>query len=419
MIFQKIIGREPGSAVQFPIGIYLFAFLIPFNPKWYGMAILFFAVEQIFCAIKYKQRFSFRDLIDPGKPYFYLVLFWILHLSGLLYSDNMAFGWSDIGMKASFILFPVLFLLYPYRVPLSSFGKIFIYGALITITIDLIVAFYNYHYHGGYISYFFDSRLSYFMHRSYWATYLIIAYIFSTYEVFSGKKHRVLYGFFSFLFFGAVLMTGSKMGFIILILVTLALIIRLMLVKRKVVLGSIILLTVTLITILTLLFSPSLSSRVKASLRTLVHHENLDVKSVESNTARLLMWETATELIKENPILGVGTGDLKDQLQQRNYEKGYIGVAELNLNAHNQFLNTYLAIGLPGFLVLLLLFIISYIRASGSLSFIKRLICISLFLSLLTESFLETQAGIIPVAFLLSLLPNLISSPPIEGGKLS
>ena len=118
--------------------------------------------------------------------------------------------------------------------------------------------------------------------------------------------------------------------------------------------------------------------------------------------------------IKEHPIWGVGTGDIKDELYQRNLSNGYTGVAEMHLNAHNQFLNIYLAIGILGFLTLLLSFLKPFWRIRGEHQFVVRSLVVILFLSLLTESFFETQAGIVPGAFILSLIANYSTTSAVK-----
>jgi O-antigen ligase len=131
--------------------------------------------------------------------------------------------------------------------------------------------------------------------------------------------------------------------------------------------------------------------------------EERDKNSFESTTARILMWDTAYDLIKENFWFGVGTGDVKDELQKRNYEKGFTGVADKNFNSHNQFLNSHVAIGFFGVLFLLLSFVTPIIFSRRNYKYLKVGVVLILFLSLMPEAFLETQAGIVPVAFFLSL----------------
>jgi O-antigen ligase len=125
--------------------------------------------------------------------------------------------------------------------------------------------------------------------------------------------------------------------------------------------------------------------------------------TIESSASRAIMWSTAMGLFSENVVIGVGTGDVSNALDERNLELGNTGVAEKSLNAHNQYLNTAVQLGLAGLIPLLLIFITSFVRAVKTKLIEGILLTLILFLTLMFESFLETQAGIIPVTLLLLL----------------
>ena len=69
-------------------------------------------------------------------------------------------------------------------------------------------------------------------------------------------------------------------------------------------------------------------------------------------------------IIKKNFIFGVGTGDTQDSLNNRYLLNGYTDSFKHKLNAHNQYLETFIAIGLIGFsgLISLLIIPIVYFR---------------------------------------------------------
>jgi O-antigen ligase len=119
--------------------------------------------------------------------------------------------------------------------------------------------------------------------------------------------------------------------------------------------------------------------------------------------ARFLTWESSIQIIKENFWFGVGTGDVKDELRQQYSDSGYFALEKYNLNSHNQFLNSHVALGVFAPLFLLMALFVNLLKKRPFDKYYSWRfgVIIILFLSLLTESTLEAQAGIMPYAFLL------------------
>ena len=109
-------------------------------------------------------------------------------------------------------------------------------------------------------------------------------------------------------------------------------------------------------------------------------------------------------MISENLLVGVGTGDAKDALMKEYTKRGMTGAIEHDLNAHNEFYQVFVAIGIIGFVLLLsnLYFPLIFAFKNGNLVYLLFLIII--ILNFLPESMLETQAGVMFFAFFNSLL---------------
>ncbi len=95
------------------------------------------------------------------------------------------------------------------------------------------------------------------------------------------------------------------------------------------------------------------------------------------------------------PWYGVGSGEVQTLLNERHLANGFTLGAEEQHNAHNQYFQTLLESGWPG--LLLLLFVLGY-----GLYFAYRMqqplyaaFIILFSFSILTESMLETQNGIL------------------------
>lgn len=75
----------------------------------------------------------------------------------------------------------------------------------------------------------------------------------------------------------------------------------------------------------------------------------------QSNSERLLMWESAWNMFKDHPVLGVGLGQYKD-----NYQQKYISpkAKEPNLaHAHNNFMQMLAENGIVGFIGFITMFV--------------------------------------------------------------
>jgi O-antigen ligase len=244
---------------------------------------------------------------------------------------------------------------------------------------------------------FLASRFSIFMHRSYFACYLVIGIILIFENIRSAYSISsvVLISFFSV----GVLQTESKAGIVCLFLVFVFQFYSLLKLKHKkfnwILTFSIFLFSTILLT------NNPIKSRFESMFDAVGNMQTKNNNSVESNTARIIMWNTSLDVWKENFLFGTGTGDYDDELTAKNIEYKNFGVAKERLNSHNQFLNSAVQLGLVGFLVLLMIFISSYFFSEKKMW--QLLILVVFLINFLVESFLETQAGIILFCTLLLL----------------
>ena len=385
------------------ISIYLFTFLISLYPKWFGFAVILIILERLF----YYKSFDLSNILhqfEIKKSTIWIFSFFLMHLVGLSSSKNIDFGWMDIGMKSTFFIFPLLFTLFPFKVNWNIFTNIFISGALVSVIVSFLIATYKF-YKTSDVSGFYGEFLNPFIHRGYWAVYLLVAYFLTLNLRINSFVNETLRGLSILLLVSGIILSGSKIAIVLLLVVSLITILKKLYYAKKWIMILLFFMIAGLFLWMAPSFTPQfLKEKFKKTTHTTINPQGFEREhTMESTEARILMWETSLELIKENPIWGVGTGDIKDELKKRNLEKKYQGVARKNFNSHNQYLNTQLALGIFGTIFLLGMFIIPFIFTNGVWSFEKRMIIFILLCAMLTESFLETQAGIIPVAFLLSL----------------
>lgn len=359
-------------------------------------------------------RKSWRDILDalkPGQPHVWLLLFFLAHIIGLAYTENFDFAYNDIGMKISLFALPLLLLWGKSKITLLQIVDLFLVGLLLACTVAYSYAIFRsiYNTEDNQWWYFTESYLSFFMHRSYFATYLAIGVLLSVYRYFNTKKW--LYILCTIILGMTTILTFSKAGILIMVVTVIPLIIAMSIRYYSWLVGVVISFAVIGMIIFSLFASPTLRRRFGKMMEGMQNVSATHNITVESSASRVIMWSTSMKLIKENPVLGVGTGDVSDALDQKNIELGNTGVAEQSLNAHNQYLNTWVQLGLIGLIPLLMIFITAFRNAFRHSSIPLIIVASVLFLTLLFESFLETQAGIIPVTFLICLFSIKSSEP--------
>ena len=97
--------------------------------------------------------------------------------------------------------------------------------------------------------------------------------------------------------------------------------------------------------------------RVGQVVRTL-QESGPDQQASNSTDDRRLVWRAAAGVVAAHPWSGVGTGDVKDELLKVYAERGYAEPLRKKLNAHDQYLNTGVALGIGGMLLLLLMVVV-------------------------------------------------------------
>ena len=139
------------------------------------------------------------------------------------------------------------------------------------------------------------------------------------------------------------------------------------------------------------------SARVVHSTETLTG--SAPPETSKSTSDRVEIWKASLGIIKSNLLTGVGTGDVKDILIAKYKEKNIEGALEYRLNAHNQYIQTFITLGLPGIITLLLMLILPMTLAYRGRYLLYFVFLLLFAINILTESMFETQAGVVWYAF--------------------
>ena len=200
-----------------------------------------------------------------------------------------------------------------------------------------------------------------------------------------------------------IILLSSKAGIISLIILLIVSVIYVFIKKSSFIIGFILMLFLSCIFIFMKVL-PYPAQRLETAGKILQKSDTILKDTNEGTGERILIWRSSLEIMKNNIFFGVGTGDVKDALIEK-YNDNKIQLAiEKKLNAHNQYLQTFITLGLFGFLVLALILLLPLIYAIKQTDYIYIVFLIIMIFNLLVESMFETQAGVIYYAFFNSFL---------------
>ncbi len=109
---------------------------------------------------------------------------------------------------------------------------------------------------------------------------------------------------------------------------------------------------------------------------------------------RWVYWKTAFQILKENFLFGVGTGDVQDEFNLMHEKHNSILKPEYRLRAHNQYITYAVSFGIIGLMLFLYFLIYPMIKTKMYKNYLYLAFFLLISLSMLTEDTLETQVGI-------------------------
>lgn len=139
---------------------------------------------------------------------------------------------------------------------------------------------------------------------------------------------------------------------------------------------------------------PSLRSQIEDFLISYHRYINLNDPNSGSMVQRFEYWKTSLQIIKQNPLIGVGTGDVPAAFELQ-YKKVKTNLAMQNrLRSHNQYLSITVAFGIIGLAWFLIAMFYPGIVTRNFNNYFYIIFWIIFMLSMLTEDTIESQEGV-------------------------
>ena len=380
----------------------LISFLLPFGIN-YAIFIIVWAV----CFFAFDNVKGGMQRIFRNKWTYVLLGFFFIHAVGYFFSANKEGALNAIEIKLCFFAFPLLIFASNYNeMQIKKIVISFVSGCVLVSVIDIFRAFYLYFFQD--FNAFFYTEFSYFMHPSYFAMYLIFSQLIILLFYPKWLSHlsylNIKIGFMSVVFLTAIFLCSSKMGLITAFFL-LPLTFSIILFNKgykKIIIGLIIGLIISIATAYKLFPTPF--ERIKQAFKVTSSAETIDKTDGESTAVRILIWKESVKLIEHNFLFGTTAGDASDKLVEAYQKEGLAGALRKKLNAHNQFLQTFIGTGILGFVLLLLMTLGSLIYGFIKKNYILSLFSILIIFNFLVESMLQAQAGFVFFAFFFCIL---------------
>jgi O-antigen ligase len=379
------------------------AFTLPFKDYFLVNPFIVCAIIVWLISNPFKELFSFKKGIAALSA---VSIFYLLHIASFAYTKNLQESFINLETKISLLAFPLIFYTANYS---SKQGKFFLRNFISGCLLCCLACLG----HSAYISisesknYFFYQDLSWFQHPSYLSMYLTFCCMVLFHEKLYSKSVRVILAVFFTLF---VFMLSSKSGIGIHVLFLGIWFISVYISSgnyKKLALFSG---TFILIIVGVVFFIPKIKERFD-NLVGAFQTENVDKTVTESTAVRKLIWHEATGIIKENPLMGVSPGDANTTLYEKYNQNGLTGAYTKKLNAHNEYLQTGVSLGIIGMLSLSCIFLLPVFSNKNKL-FVFFLLITSI--NFITESMLQTMAGCIFFGYFYAMLCFQKSEPDLK-----
>jgi O-antigen ligase len=355
------------------------------------------------------------------KPSFYALcvgMLFVLPLLSGIYTDNYMHWLTLMRVKFPLLLFPIFALQLPSLTPkqYAIFSLSFIVTQSIVAILSFSIYFISYDNGWAEIKTHIEKNgtidIITHIHHIYFGLFLAFSVIMAGLESLktSDKKKRFLLGFLALVNFILIHLLTSRTGFFTLYLGIATTIVYYIIRNKKYIWGTILLIGLMATPTAAYFFVPTVHSRLalmKWELQEFYVAKNLTDGSMSK---RILAWEVTSEIIKEYPLIGIGAGGVGDRIKEGAKAKMQdfktirwdMDETKLLSSPHNQYLENFAACGVLGLLVLLLVLGIPLFTKNENL--LVPVFIIMITATMMTESFLERQWGVVFLTTFLSIL---------------
>lgn len=363
----------------------------------------------IFFVIEWNWKEKLTNIREHSRLLIPWMLFFGLYVLGLGWTSNMHEGGFNVQVKLSLFLFPLIIASRRFNTRQTQIllGT-FLFG-LLAAGIFMLVRAAKIYYTEGVNTFYYQAFAAHMPHPSYLSMYYCTAIMILFHGIllqpFRVRPYKIAAIALCLFYSVIVFLLSSKLGILSMILLFAGYIVYSVIRFRRYVVGISAFLALVFGCIIAFKAFPEMAARLERMKQALfMSEEKIDPSAVESNRARMLVWQADYALVSRHPWTGVGTGDAKDSLVAEYRTRQMTGALHEELNAHSQLFQTAIVLGIPGLAALLLLIFFPAASAMRNQFGFAVLFALLFFLNILPESMLERQDGTLFFGFFYSLI---------------
>ncbi|HAN19354.1 MAG: hypothetical protein A2X13_01640 [Bacteroidetes bacterium GWC2_33_15] len=404
----------------------LVAIFLPVTKKYLPLVMSLWVLSGLI-QIKKINLSNYKNLLILLFPF----LYFILHIIGLLYTNNLKSGFFDLEVKLSIVFIPLITLFISQKViqKQNQILQLFVISNFIISLVCLFFALKNslvYNDLGNLIfepsvwsdtknvgifkminlrySHFSYSYLSFIHHPSYYSMYITFSIVILIYFI-KINKQKTWINFSLIIYFSVYIwLLASRAAYLIYFILLIGLILYLIKKYKKylVLFAGIIAIGIAAVILLS---NKQLNRNFKETYKIL--HKNVHLN--EKSDIRLWLWKSGLGIYKNNLIYGIGTGDIDLSLDKKFNEYNLKIADEHNYNTHNQYLDVAVKLGTIGLVSLLLWMFYPIYLAIKVKYYLLILLILIVSINLIFENMLNTIAGTSFIVFFYSLLVPVLT----------
>ncbi|MBC8046093.1 MAG: O-antigen ligase family protein [Fimbriimonadaceae bacterium] len=330
----------------------------------------------------------------------------VLYLISGLYSENIDYWIDRCRMKLPFLALPLGFVTLPSLNKRRLYLFLLLYVVIMFIASDVVAINYLLNFKeyndliklGRAIPTPMNDHIRFSIEVAF--ACILAFHLFIERFIIKYPFERWLVFIIGILLFIILHMLAVRSGLLVLYTVMLFTFIKRMFDKKRYFRGFLLILIVFAMGYASVHLFPSLNNRISYFFYEWELITDGDLKAGHSDAQRIVSTRYGFEIGIENPIIGIGAGDIKDAVTKK-YKEDYGDQPITYMLPHNQFVFVFACLGIIGLILFIMAVAFPFFENKRYKEFLFTTFGIVLFLSLMTEHSLEIQIG---TAFYLTFL---------------